>query len=514
MASEAKPLPTPQSDHPRRVGVIDVGSNSIRLVVYDALTRTPLPYFNEKVMVGLGRDLDRTKRLDSERVSEALEALERFAELARIMRLEQVDVVATAAVREAQDGREFVREVERRSGLKVRVLSGTEEAELSALGVVSAIPGADGIMGDIGGSSVELVELVRGVPREQVTLPLGPFRLAESSAQDAKAARRIVDGRFESLDWLPRGKGRHLYLVGGNWRALARLHMEQTDYPIRVIHHYRLALKDALALAGLVARLSTASLKRLRGVARERRDALPLAALVLERLLRVVEPEAAIFSAYGLREGVLYRHWDASVRARDPLIDACITIAEINGQAPEFGFALHDWMSPLFESENEEERRLRLAACLLCDLAWREHPDYRAEHAYLRVLRLPVVGIDHPGRVFLALAAAARYPGGGSYKHESLRLLEEERRMRARGVGLAVRLGDNLAGKSSDALRHTAIRRDGDRLILKFKAGAPPLLGESVRRRLEALAELLQLEAVVEEGPRAGPAKVSGRARA
>lgn len=497
MASEAEPLPAPEPGRPRRVGVIDVGSNSIRLVVYDALTRTPLPFFNEKVMVGLGRGLAAAGRLEPERAREAIATLERFAELARIMRLEQVIAVATAAVREALDGRAFVAEVERRSGFKLRVLSGPEEAELSALGVVAAIPDADGLMGDIGGSSLELVALERGRPGRQATAPLGPFRLADASRNDPAAARRLVDEHLASLDWLKEVRDRHFYVVGGNWRALARIHMEKVDYPIRVIHHYRLGYGDALALAGLVARLSGASLKRLGGVARERRDVLPLAALVLERLLMATEPRDVIFSAYGLREGVLYKRWDQAIRARDPLIDACITIAEIYEQTPEFGFALHDWMAPLFGSESAEERRLRLAACLLCDLAWREHPDYRAEHAFLRVLRLPVVGIDHPGRVFLALAAAARYPGGG-FRHPSLRLLEEEKRIHARTVGLAVRLGDNLAGKSADALRQTALRIEGKKLVLKFKSGAPPLMGDSVRKRLKALAELLRLEPGVE----------------
>lgn len=502
MVREAEPLPEAEAGRPRRVGVIDVGSNSIRLVVYDALTRTPLPFFNEKVMVGLGRGLSRTGRLDPERAEQALATLERFAELCRIMALEQVDAVATAAVRDADDGPDFVARVERRCGFTLRVLSGTEEAELSALGVVSAIPDADGLMGDIGGSSLELVALNRGRPGRQTTLPLGPFRLLDAGGNDLKAARALVDKRFERLGWLEEAKGRHLYVVGGNWRALARIRIEQTGYPIRIIHHYRLPRGEALELAGLVARLSGASLKRLGGVARERREVLPLAALVFERLLKAAEPADAIFSAYGLREGVLYKRWDQTIRARDPLIDACVTMAEIYGQAPEFGFALHDWMGPLFGQEDAEARRLRLAVCLLCDLAWREHPDYRAEHAFLRVLRLPVVGIDHPGRVFLALAVASRYPGGGAYRHDSLQLLEENRRIRARAVGLAVRLGDNLAGKSADALRQTTIRIEGKRLVLKFKPGAPPLMGEGVRKRLAALAELLRLDPAVEEARR------------
>lgn len=505
MPSEAQLAPLLASAH--RVGVIDIGSNSIRLVVYDTFTRTPLAVFNEKVLCGLGRAVAASGRLDSERCAFALKNLARFAELTRVMELDRVETVATAAVRDAENGARFVDEVERRCKLKVRVLTGEEEAELSALGVVAAIPEADGLMGDIGGLSLELVALDRGRLAEQITLPLGPYRIASESRGDAGAARALVDRHLDRLSWLSKVKERTLYIVGGNWRALARIHMAQSDYPLRVIHHYTLLRDEAQSLAGVVAGLSGPSLKRIPGPSRERRADLPLAALALERLLRAARPARVVFSAFGLREGILYKQWDSTVQSRDPLIDACVTIAEGSGQLPEYGFALHDWIGPLFD--DEQGRRPRLAACLLGDLARREHPDYRAEHAFYRVLRLPVVGIDHPGRAFLALAVSSRYrtAGEAAYRNQAMTLLDDEQQLRARVVGLAIRLGDSLSAKSPDLLRLTSLDAGAERLVLDLRRAKAALLGEAVEKRLTALAAALGLKPVIwagagEEAPR------------
>ncbi|HYD32602.1 MAG TPA: Ppx/GppA family phosphatase [Azospirillaceae bacterium] len=484
---------------PDRVAVIDIGSNSIRLVVYDALTRAPFPIFNEKIMCGLGRTVERTGHLNPDGVKLALANLERFGHLVRGMHVARVDVLATAAVRDADDGPAFVAEVERRTGLTVRVISGEEEARLSAQGVLSGTPGADGLMGDLGGGSLELVGLERGVIGPQVTLPLGPFRLIDAAGGRQAAAVKIIDQHLEKLSWLAGHRGRAFFPVGGNWRALAKLHMEHVRHPLHVIHHYEIAGPMARDFAALVARQSKGSLDRMGGGSRRRNDTLPFAALVMERLIRMVQPSSVVFSAYGLREGHLFDLLSPEEQRHDPLIASCEELAARQGR---FGTAeiLVSWTAGLFGGEDQGAACLRHAACLLSDLGWVEHPDYRAEHAFLRILRLPFAGLDHAERAFLALALHTRYGGrlDDGLTAPARGLVREGQAIKANILGLALRLAHTLTGGVMTLLQRTSLRLDEDRLILVLPEDEASLKGEMVERRLESLAKALSRTAEIQ----------------
>ena len=176
----AKPLfDDPSARALSRVGVVDVGSNSVRMVVFDGAARSPAYFYNEKVMCGLGLGLAETGRLNPRGRERALAALRRFALLAEGMNMAPLTVVATAAVREAADGQEFSNEVLRETGLRLWVISGDEEARLSAQGVLLGWPDAKGIVCDIGGSSMELAQVGGGKVGARATSPLGPFRLQQ-----------------------------------------------------------------------------------------------------------------------------------------------------------------------------------------------------------------------------------------------------------------------------------------------------------------------------------------------
>src|SRR3954469_7698158 len=311
-------LPTSNLRSSSRIAVIDIGSNSIRLVVYDGLHRSPVPLFNEKIMCGLGRAVEKTGRLNPDGVSLAIENIARFARLIDGMDVAQVEVLATAAVRDASDGAAFVAAIEHRTGLTVRTIAGEEEARLSAMGVLSGTPGADGLVGDLGGGSLELVGLDRGVIGPQVTMPLGPLRLIESCGGKLPAAARVIDQHLEALPWLSGHKGRPFYPVGGSWRALAKLHMEQVRHPLHIIHHYTVEGAQLRDFVGVIARQSRSSLDKMSGVSRRRSDTLPFAALALERLLRHVEPSVVVFSAHGLREGLLFDMLSPEEQREDP----------------------------------------------------------------------------------------------------------------------------------------------------------------------------------------------------
>jgi exopolyphosphatase/guanosine-5'-triphosphate,3'-diphosphate pyrophosphatase len=482
-----------------RIAVVDIGSNSIRLVVFDGLKRAPFPLFNEKVMCGLGRGLERTGELNPDGVALALDNLGRFVTLADVMGAERIDLLATAAVRDASNGRDFVRKVEKACGRRVRVLSGEEEARLSAMGVLMGMPQATGLMGDLGGGSLEVVALERGKAGAHATLPLGPLRLAEAAGDDMGKAARLVDAALEPLGWLGDLKGETFHPVGGAWRTLARIHMEQTGYPLHVIQDYRVPRREMEDVARLIASMGRKSLARLVDVARRRLEALPFAALVLERVLKTARPSAVAFSAYGLREGHIYDLLPAAERGRDPLIAMCEDLAQALGRFGSPGARMEAWTAPLFPGEDAGEARLRRAVCELSDFAWREHPDYRAAHAMNQALHLPLFGIDHAGRCFLALALHARYGGGAEQGAAALPrgLLEPERRDRALALGLALRLGYGISGAAPELLRHAELRLEEGRLTLALEPQWRILAGEAVRRRLETLGKTLKREATI-----------------
>lgn len=483
-----------------RLAVIDIGSNSMRVVVYDRLERSPVPLFNEKVMCGLGRSMEKTGLLNPDGRRLALANLARFRRLLEGMQIHLVEVLATAAVRDASDGAGFVAEVEALTGFRVSVLAGEEEARLSAMGVLSGAPAADGLMGDLGGGSLELVPLDHGVIGRQATLPIGPFRLLDAvDGRGVPAAVKHVDAHLARLPWIVDARGRDFYPVGGGWRALAKMHMEMVGYPLHIIDHYTVDSAALTEFAASVARQNKAALERMPGMARRRLETLPMAALVMERVLRTVAPARVVFSAYGLREGFLFDCLSAEERRQDPLVAACAQIAERLGR---FGAAetITRWTAPLFVGEDDAATRLRVAACLLSDLGWSEHPDYRADHAFMRILRMPFAGANHAERAFLALSNYVRYAGSldGHSLASSRSLLSEAQAAKAHILGLALRLAHTLTGGAATLLQRTALRLGTGDLTLLLPEDAAMLMGDAVQRRLDSLARALGRKGVVE----------------
>ncbi len=475
-----------------RCAVIDIGSNSIRLVAYQNAGRAPLPLFNEKVMCGLGRGLASTGRLDPDGVRMALDNLVRFRGLVDAMGITQVHVLATAAVRDAVNGRDFADEVERRARFAIHIVTGEEEARLSAWGVLSGIPDADGVMGDLGGGSLELVDIHEQAAGSHATVPLGPLRLGDLAGGSMRRARTIVQRELATLPWLGQLAGRRFYAVGGSWRNLARVMMDQLGYPLPVIHHYAVPGSQAAVLLEQMVRLAKDKARRLPSVSRRRADTLPLAALVLREVLALGPPAELVFSANGLREGCLFDQLAPDERLLDPLE---VGIRAIAGEG-RFRFSvdrLKAFMSPILVDVAPPVRRLARAVCLLSDIAWMEHPDHRAQHAYQRALYLPATGIDHAGRAFLALAMLARYGAAtdGAEAAVARRLLPEADQVIAIRVGLALRLAYTLSGGATSVLEDSRLAFDGATLTLEIGSSGLMLAGDALDRRIDALARTL-----------------------
>lgn len=502
-AEDFGPFGRPLFDDPSaralaRVGVVDVGSNSVRMVVFDGAARSPAYFYNEKILCGLGEGLAETGRLNPRGRERALAALKRFALIAEGMDAAPLTVVATAAVREAEDGPEFRREVERESGLRLWVIDGEEEARLSAQGVLLGWPEAEGLVCDIGGNSMELAEISGGRIGRRVTSPLGPFRLQQVKGGKKELRSHIatiLQGMYASL-----GR-RHdrIYLVGGSWRAIARLDMERRDYPLTVLHEYRMDPDSVLATVDWIEKNDLEDLRQRTGTSQERMSLVPLAAEVLRQLVGVFRPKEIDISSYGIREGLLYEQMPDRLRRRDPLIEACRHAEITSARMPGMGKQLYDFLLPLFADASPERLRIIKAACLLHDTTWRAHPDYRAEVCFDNATRANLGGLSHSERVFLGLALLHRYKNSrtGSRLEPLFKLLTDEELRDAEVLGKAMRFGAMFALGTLASTGKLIHDRTGGKLMLALRPKAKALFGEVAEARFNSLAQALGAVPVV-----------------
>jgi exopolyphosphatase/guanosine-5'-triphosphate,3'-diphosphate pyrophosphatase len=471
--------------HEGKVGIIDIGSNSVRLVVYDALKRSPLPLFNEKVMCGLGKNLAQRGTLNPEGVEEARKCIARFLTISEMMDVAQLNVVATAAIRDASDGAQFVRELEKQHGLNIEVISGEQEAKLAAQGVMSSFPQPRGLAGDLGGASMELVAIDRNSIDEHQTLPIGPLRfVGENGRPDPKKLSEELD----KVSWLGRGFD-NFYAVGGSFRALAKIHMTLNDYPLPILHHYQVSATEFVPLLANIAGMAEAQVAQLPGSSDKRAELLPAAAKILHDVLVRAKVKQVIFSASGIREGYLFQRLSPYRRNDDPLVATSADLALQNDRVSGYAKELFGWMAPLFPKEEESLRRLRFSACILSELAWSIHPEFRAEWAFDRVLRSAITGLTHQERVMVATACYFRYSSKMRMQSPILTLMDERREQWSRVVGLAANLAYQLSGGVAGNLFHVPLVVSKKKPLLEPSPAYGPLLTDAIRRKVDLLAE-------------------------
>ncbi|MCQ0971751.1 Ppx/GppA family phosphatase [Paracoccus sp. TK19116] len=484
----------------QRVGVVDVGSNSIRLVVFDGAARSPAYFYNEKVMAGLGQDMAETGRLNPRGVERGFAALQRFAALAEGMEIRPLTCVATAAVREAEDGPAFRKRVEKETGLKLWVIDGEEEARLSAQGVLLGWPDAKGLVCDIGGNSMELAEVDGGEVGARATSQLGPFRLQQVKGGKEGLADHIastVKGLVKQF-----GKDRErIYLVGGSWRAIARLDMERRDYPMTVLHEYRMSVDDVMKTVRWIAGNDTDELRKRVGISSGRMELVPLASQVLAELVRGFNPGELAVSSYGIREGLLYEQMSDRLRKRDPLIEAARFTERQMARMPGFGKRLFQFLLPIFPGITPERSRLMRAACLLHDTTWRAHPDYRAQACFDNVTRANMAALSHPERVFLGLSLLHRYKNSrdGNPMEPLFALLPEDGIRDAEILGKAMRFGAMFSIKDPSDAAELVLDSKTGRLELRLSPAGRILMGEVAQSRFESLCKSMGVEPVVRD---------------
>ncbi|MBK5650996.1 MAG: exopolyphosphatase, partial [Rhizobium sp.] len=479
--------------------VIDIGSNSVRLVVYETMARSLITIFNEKALCGLGREVQSTGLLATDAVNKALTALRRFRALCKIQQVGRVYAIATAACRDAKNGPDFIAQAERICGAKIEILTGPREAKLSALGVVSGIHNPNGIVGDLGGGSLELIDVKGNRVRSGVTLPLGSLALQDLSNKSLKRAERIVKNELLGVAQLKTGRGRTFYAVGGTWRALARIHIIQSGYPLKVMHGYSIPAVDALDFAQRLRRLAaTNMLANIESIADARRPLLAYAALVLEYIIRVAQPKTIVFSTFGVREGLLYEMLPPAERAKDGLVCAAQNLNELLSRSARHAQELTSWTDRLVRvvrlRETEEDRRLRHVACLLSDIGWRVHPDHRGEETLSLIMNGNFGSITHQGRAFVALSVFYRYAGLSEENEpppQIRALVTPAMDERARVLGAAFRVAHLITAARTGVLPLTHFRTQGRKLMLVFEHRMVDLVADRVGSRFRQLARLV-----------------------
>ncbi|OYY90885.1 MAG: exopolyphosphatase [Sphingomonas sp. 28-66-16] len=473
-----------------RTAIIDIGSNSIRLVVYQGPARLPAILFNEKVMAGLGRGVAETGAIEAGAMKVARMALARFAAVAREMDVSRLRTVATAAVRDSANGGVLIADA-RSMGLEVDLLTGEQEAVAAGMGVLSAIPLADGVVGDLGGGSLELVRVSDGAVRERASFPFGVLRIAALRAKGSRSFDRRVAAAIEQAGWTGKGRGLPLYLVGGSWRALARLDMHITGYPLPVIHQYEMRPEAITRVGRTLSHIAKGKLRAIDALSSARVPTLGDAGALLGTLLRHLGSTTTIVSAFGLREGLLFDALSPAERRLDPLIVAARDEGRRLGRFAEHGDLLDEWIAPLFADEPEELARLRHAACLLADVGWRANPEFRAERGVEIALHGNWVAIGAHGRALLAQALFTGL-GGGSESPAPLGALASPAELkRAMAWGLAMRLGQRLSGGLAGPIQRSRLHDDGAAVTLTLLPDDKPLYSEAVERRHKALANAL-----------------------
>ena len=475
-----------------RFGVVDIGSNSVRFVVFDSAMRSPAYFFNEKVYCGLGADIETTGALPPASKAKALATLRRFALLAEALEVREVVTVATAAMRYASDGASFAKEIEAETGLRVRIVSGRDEGRFAALGVLLGDRRSEGIVVDIGGASMELALLQAGAVRHCTTTPLGPLRLMETGKTGDDLAAYIRERIDENLpDGTRPGLG--LTLVGGGWRAFASLVMRRTKYPLRVLHGYEFTPEQAIETCDWLMGKDVSDLAA-HGLSKTRAENAPWTAHVLRAVIDRLEPSSLAVSSCGLREGVLYENLTPAMRGDDPLTQSARLMERVGGRFPGFGAELDLWCKSTLP---EMPERLRLAACLLADVNWRVHPDYRADACFTTATQSSLVGLTHIERMTLAVALAYRYKDAKQSieRNGGSEILDKEQRRIAEATGRIIRLGAMLTGATPEILHRCSLRRDATNLILTIPDDLDALASEAVERRLDTAASLLGLTA-------------------
>ncbi|MDA9208548.1 exopolyphosphatase, partial [Octadecabacter sp.] len=330
------------------------------------------------------------------------------------------------------------------------------------------------------------------------TSALGPLKLREIKSKKKRHAyiKETVKDLFSQMG---AETGKRLFLVGGSWRAIARIDMERRGYPLTVLHEYRMTPGRVIKTLKYIEESDLQDLRARCDISESRMALVPYAVRVLRDVVSRFKPKDIAISSYGIREGMLYEQMPAELRERDPLIEACRFAEAKDARLPGFGRTLYDFVLPLFGRASPQRKRIIRAACLLHDVSWRAHPDYRHEVVFDNTTRANLGGLKHSERVFLGIALLHRYTNkrDGSRFEPLFGMVSKADQQSAEVLGKAMRLGAMLWIKADEQPGKLSYSAKSGKLELTLKEAASPLFGEVAEARFKALASALDVDGEV-----------------
>jgi exopolyphosphatase/guanosine-5'-triphosphate,3'-diphosphate pyrophosphatase len=478
--------------------IIDLGSNSIRMLIYDDFKLNPIPLFNEKAVCKLGKNLDKSKKLNADGCVSALKVLNRFKEILEVSEVRNLQIVATAALREADDAKSFLDKVEEIFNTEPRVLTGEEEAETAANGVILGFGNIDGVVADLGGGSLELTRVSNNIIHEKISLPLGVLRLMNNPIIKKKNLPKYIRNMLKDYKWLIEKKLKNLYVVGGTWRALLKNHIYQDDYPLHVLHQYRLNRYSAVKYLNKISNLNKSSLKSLEPITKSRTQFLPYSSIILNELIEIVDPKYIICSISGLREGHMDFIYNKDKTKIDILNSHIDTIVFQKGDFGKSYLKYFNFIKPAFDGNEIFNDKLLNLSCILSKMDWGLGAFQKAGLVFNEVLNTPILQLSHQERVMIALASFWRHCSlkyNPNYKY--LGLLTNNQIINSKRVGAALRLSESLTSLSSLLLDEFKIYKRRQTLYLKIPRVHMDIVSKQVTKKFKALAKIMELESSI-----------------
>ena len=477
--------------------IIDLGSNSIRMLIYDNLLNSQIPVFNEKAICELGKNLDKTGKLDPKGSDFALSVLQRFKRILSNLKVKKFKIIGTAAIREATDSKLFVAKVEKILKKKVEVLTGIEEAENSALGVIIGFQRVNGVVVDLGGGSLEIARVEKNIIYEKISLPLGVLRLFNQPKRNKDKINSIISFYLNKIEWLRKGKTKNLYLCGGTWRTLLNAHIFKTNYPLSILHQYKLPAIEALKFSNRLSSVKLIKSEKLVGVTKSRTNYIPIGSYILSSLIKICDPSNILCSVSGVREGSLINKAYLNILKKDSLNRSVHFIALKKGDFGENYIKLYNFLKKIFPNKDENfPIRLLLPACSLSNFDWGLGTYQRAELVFHEVINSPILKLSHNDRIKLGLVSFWRHCSTKYYPDlEFLKLLSNSEITACRRIGAALRFASSISVISSIFYEKIKIYVANEKtLILKVPKKYSQVISNQVQKRLKSLAEEMNLK--------------------
>ena len=461
--------------------------------------RVPRLIYSEKVFCSLAKNLEIDNKIPKKNFKQAINVIKRFYKIAADIGSNEVIIFATAAVREAENGVKLKKEIESITKKEMIVLSENDEVKLSSQGVLSSFPNANGIIADLGGGSLELSFVINGVIQNYRSLKIGVVRFLNLFLKDKNGFEKSIKKELNKITWFKGDPDTTLYLVGGSFRSLAKLHIWATDYPLSIVHGYTIKKDEALNVIDLASNVRSKTIKEIPDIEQERSKTIPVAGQILKFLLKKIYLKKIIFCSQGLREGFIFSLLPPEEKKVDPLIFSSKKISKNFDNSFFDGELIFNWLQPIFQNENENFKRIRLALSHLSELSyWQNFKDIQANYALNTVLYYPFLSITHEQRVFLAMSIYISC-GGKLLNTDILkfsRLLKKDATNAARVLGQSIKLSYLVSGGLYKNLEKFRIEAKNNEIFLITPNKKILKTSTKIQKTLKKISKLIRIKKI------------------